>query len=102
MKICLVYVTNENELKANQLAKKVINARLAACANLFPIESAYWWQGAIENDNEVVTLFKTTEDQWIPLRDKIQEIHPYEVPCIMKIDVTVNDSYSNWIKESVS
>ena len=100
MGICLVYVTHENKEKAKLIVNTIVEQRLAACANIFPIESAYWWQEVIQNDQEVVTIFKTTDDLWIPLRDRIEEIHPYEVPCIIKIDVEVNESYQKWIEES--
>ena len=102
MGICLVYVTHESKQKAKIIIDTIVEQRLAACANIFPIESAYWWQGEIQNDHEVVTIFKTTDKLWKPLRDRIEEIHPYEVPCIMKVDVVVNESYQKWIEDSTS
>jgi periplasmic divalent cation tolerance protein len=101
MGICLVYVTNESKDKARSLVDLIVDEKLAACANIFPIESAYWWQSIVEHDHEVVTIFKTIPALWIPLRDRISEIHPYDVPCIMKIDVEANESYTKWIKDSV-
>ncbi|NNF34840.1 MAG: divalent-cation tolerance protein CutA [Saprospiraceae bacterium] len=101
MGICLVYVTNESKEKARSLVDQIVNEKLAACANVFPIESAYWWQGSIVRDHEVVSIFKTLPEHWEPLRDRISEIHPYEVPCIMKIEVEANESYRQWIVDSV-
>ena len=101
-KICLVYVTNENVDQANQLVDTIINERLAACANMFPIQSAYWWQDAVAKEDEVVALFKTIPLLWNSLKKRIEEVHPYEVPCILKIEAEVNQSYFNWIHESVS
>jgi periplasmic divalent cation tolerance protein len=97
MKIILIYVTNENEMQAQLLADHLLKARLVACANIFPIKSSYWWQENLENDSEYVSLFKTREEYWDLVREKIEKIHPYDVPCIIKIVADANDSYKNWI-----
>lgn len=101
MEICLVYVTNASKDQASALVDLIVNEKLAACANVFPIESAYWWNGSIEKDQEVVTLFKTIPELWETLRDRIIAIHPYDVPCIIKFEVEANESYRKWIENSV-
>lgn len=97
MNIILVYVTNENEKEAKILADKLLQARLIACANIFPMESSYWWMQNLENASEYVSLFKTREEYWDLVKDKIEKIHPYDVPCIIRIEADANDSYKNWI-----
>lgn len=71
--------------------------RLIACVNYFPIQSAYWWKGKIENSKEVVTLCKTRRENWKKVRDEVKKIHPYETPCIMKLEVEANEDYAKWI-----
>lgn len=74
---------------------------MIACANLLPIQSMYWWQGEIAREGEWVSLVKTIPEHWDTLVKVVNELHPYEVPCILKIEVTANDAYEQWIRESV-
>lgn len=102
MPFSLIYVTHESEEKARALSDQVVREKLAACANLFPIRAAYWWQGAVANEDEWVSLLKTTPENWLAIQSRIEELHPYEVPCIIRIDVEANEAYEKWIRESVS
>lgn len=102
MAFCLIYVTHENEEKARALSDRIVEEKLAACANLFPITSAYWWQEKIARESEWVSILKTIPEHWLAIQQRIAELHPYEVPCIMRIDVQANEAYEEWIRESVS
>ena len=74
---------------------------MVACANIFPIKSMYWWNGTIENEQEYVSIIKTTPENWEISQKEISEIHPYEVPCIIKIEVEANKEYEKWIYSMV-
>ena len=87
---------------ARKIAQNLVAAKLAACANIFPsIESIYSWKGKIENGNETLVLFKTTEDQHAAFQEKLRSLHPYEVPEILftKIDGGLPD-YLRWVIEN--
>lgn len=56
MKILLLYVTHKNKEEAEKVSKYLLEKRLIACVNYFPIESSYWWKGKVENSEEIVTL----------------------------------------------
>jgi len=101
MSFILIYITHANEDEATKVANLLVDQKYVACANLFPITSAYWWNGAVENENEWVTIVKTIPENWEAVKSKVTEIHPYDVPCIMKINVEANEKYEQWIKESV-
>ncbi len=101
MAFIAVYITNESKEAAQVLAKKLLDLRLIACANIFPISATYLWQGSINNEDEWVAIVKTTTNNWQKLKDKVVQIHPYDVPCVMKINVEANKEYEDWIKESV-
>ena len=75
---------------------------MIACVNYFPIESSYWWKEKIENSEEIVTLLKTREENFELVRDEILKIHPYETPCILKMEMEANDSYGDWILDETS
>ena len=85
MAFCLIYVTHENEENAKTLSDMIVGEKLAACANLFPISSAYWWQQEIARDNEWVSILKTIPELWLPIQQRIKELHPYDVPCIIRL-----------------
>ena len=101
MAFIAVYITNESQKAAQLLADQLLDIRLIACANIFPITATYLWQGSIAKESEWVAIVKTTSNNWQKLKDKVTEIHPYDVPCIMKFEVEANEAYEKWIRESV-
>ncbi len=96
----MIYVTHQNKDEAKKIGNYLLDNKLIACANYFPIEAAYWWNGAIESDDEIVSLLKTRKENWEKVRDVIEKIHPYDVPCIIKIELKANEKYEQWILES--
>lgn len=102
MPIILLYVTHESEAEARKLGERLIAERHIACANYFPISSAYWWEGAVQAEGEWVSLLKSLPEHWPTLQARISELHPYEVPCIIRIDAQANAPYEQWIRESVA
>lgn len=102
MPIALIYITHETEAEAQRISNQLLEARLAACANIFPIQSAYWWQGHIENGKEWVSIVKTTPEKWEAVQEAVSRWHPYTTPCILKIEAEASAAYADWIRESVS
>lgn len=100
MPFLLFYTTHPDEATARQIANTLVERKLAACANIFPITSAYWWQGAVQQEGEWVSLLKTRLELESALEQAIQALHPYEVPCIMRLEVRANEAYEKWVEES--
>ncbi|MDX1477377.1 MAG: divalent-cation tolerance protein CutA [Saprospiraceae bacterium] len=98
MAFAVVYITCPSEEAARSIGRQLVSERLAACANLFPITSMYWWENKIQSEGEWVAIVKTALDRWEALRERAIAVHPYEVPCVMKIEVEANASYEAWIK----
>jgi periplasmic divalent cation tolerance protein len=72
----LVYVTALSLDEARLLAQKILESRLAACANLIPgVESHYWWQGKLETAPEVLLMIKSSAEQFEALSDLIRRHH---------------------------
>ncbi len=67
--------------------RDVLDRRLAACATVLPGRSSYWWKGAVESADEQLVIFKTVPKRVGGLFRRLQEIHPYEVPEILELDV---------------
>jgi periplasmic divalent cation tolerance protein len=95
----LVLTTLPNADAAAEMAKSIVEERLAACANLFPaLRSIYRWQAKLEDQNEVLVLFKTRQEHFDRLRSRILELHPYEVPEVLAIPVEqAYQPYLEWL-----
>lgn len=100
MKITLFYTPVRDATEAESLGKQVLALRLAACANTFPIQSTYLWQGELQQEGEVVLLLKTTETKTVLLRTFLEEKHSYGTPAILSWEVEVNETYGQWVIES--
>lgn len=97
-KACVVMVTAPNREEAERLARAALEARLAACVQLQPITSFYWWDGKIANDSEQLLLFKTASGRFPALRDLILRHHSYDTPEIIRLPVEDgSDKYLAWI-----
>lgn len=97
MKFITIYVTHSSKLEAEKIINKLLNDKLIACVNYFPIDVAYHWKWHIVNDNEIVSLLKTRIKNWSKVKEYIELNHPYEIPCIIKTEVEANDEYVKWI-----
>jgi periplasmic divalent cation tolerance protein len=98
-----VSTTLPDESTAQQLAKRLVEERLAACAQIVgPVSSTYWWEGQIEQAREWYCHLKTTAAASAELCRRIRELHPYEVPEIVVLGIKEGDpSYLKWIAETV-
>ena len=100
--VCIVMTTVMSAEQARELARAVIEARLAACAQTLPISSCYRWDGKIVEDGEQMILFKTLADQYSALEAFLLERHPYEVPEIVRLPVDgVSGKYRDWLLSEV-
>jgi periplasmic divalent cation tolerance protein len=96
-----VYTTLPGRDAADQLATSLVEDRLAACANCFPVDSVYSWQGQIERAGEWAVVLKTRRELWPRVRDRIRAIHPYEVPAIVAYGVAeALPEYAEWVRAS--
>ena len=81
-----------------KIANTVVKKQLAACVNFTKIHSIYTWQNKLENTQEFLVLFKTTNKAKASLKKEIQKSHPYQVPEIMELEInSINKSYLEWL-----
>jgi periplasmic divalent cation tolerance protein len=99
----VVLVTAPDLKTARALAREILKARAAACANLVPrVESHYWWKGKIEKSGEVMMVLKTTRRKLGRLAAVVREHHPYDTPEILALGVAAGDRrYLAWVDASV-
>ena len=97
-----VYITNPTEKEARRIARHLLKKRLIACANIFPINSLYLWKGKIADENEFVLIAKTTNSCFERVKSEVEKEHSYSVPCIVRIPVSSNEKYFNWLKGEIA
>jgi periplasmic divalent cation tolerance protein len=95
----IVLTTCPDESVAQQIASTLVSEKLAACVNIIPgLTSVYEWQGNIEQDNELLLLIKTRQALSDQLFDRIQALHPYELPEIITVPIEGGlPAYLDWI-----
>jgi periplasmic divalent cation tolerance protein len=100
----VVLVTCGSRAEARKIARAVVDARLAACANILgaPIESVYRWKGEVESASEFLLVMKTTKARFGKLRDAVLKAHTYDVPEIIALPIAQGSAkYLDWIADSV-
>lgn len=95
----LVLVTAPTAEKAAELARALVDERLAACGNVVPgLRSIYRWEGKVQEDAEALLLLKTTRARFEALRDRVLALHPYQVPEVIAVPVEAGSAaYLGWI-----
>ncbi|MDG2307389.1 MAG: divalent-cation tolerance protein CutA [Candidatus Binatia bacterium] len=99
----VVLTTAGSEAEASNIARALVERKLAACVNLVPgVRSIYAWQGEICDDSEVLLVSKTTRARFDALAAAIRELHSYNVPEIVALSASeVDDAYAAWLTEAV-
>jgi len=100
----VVFCTAGSEAEASRIAGALVERRLAACVNVVPgIRSTYRWEGEVKTDSEWLLIVKTRRDRFEDVRAAIRELHSYELPEIVMLDIAAGDpSYLAWIDEAMS
>jgi periplasmic divalent cation tolerance protein len=99
----VVFSTLPDAETARKVGRSLVEEKLAACVNIIPqIESIYRWKGAIESANETLAVIKTTAEKYSLLEARIRELHSYETPEIISLQIGGGlPDYLNWIEQSV-
>lgn len=101
--IALVQATFPDAECARDIAEGVVEARLAACANILaPCTSIYRWEGEVERAEEVPVLFKTTPDRAHALRAAIVARHPYALPVVEAWVAETSADAARWLEETTA
>ena len=96
----VVLVTVSSPSEAEAIATILIEEKLAACINIFPVQSIYQWEGNIQQESEFQLVIKTNLAKFSELSSRIQEIHSYEVPEIIALPIVSGaESYLGWLSD---
>jgi periplasmic divalent cation tolerance protein len=96
-----VQTTTDSRAEAMELSRAVVEARLAACAQVAgPVASMYWWDGALERAEEWLVLFKLPADRYEELAAFVTERHSYDEPEIVALPIVAGSiAYLSWLRE---
>jgi len=94
----IAVTTVASEAKARQIARAALEARLAACAQLLPIQSLYVWKGELREHAELALHLKIRAEDFPAVQALIRRLHDYETPEILRIDIAGGDgAYLDWM-----
>lgn len=94
-----VYITTKTVEEAKAIGKALVSERLAAGANIIDrINSIYWWDGKIQDENEAILIAKTRETLVPKVTEKVKSLHSYICPCIVSLPILDgNPMFLDWI-----
>ncbi len=100
----VVLVTAADAREAQQISRKLLEQRKAACVNIIPeVDSNFLWNDKIDSDSESLLIIKTKTSLLPEVTSLIKEIHSYDVPEIIALPIIGgSEDYLNWMKESLS
>jgi periplasmic divalent cation tolerance protein len=104
MTACFVYITAPDAAAARSIGRALVEARLAACANIFDgMTSVYRWQGEVQESGEAVLIAKTRQQLVPALTEKVRALHSYECPCVVSLPITGgHQPFLDWIGAETS
>ena len=95
---CVILTTCPDREEGEQLARLLVESRLAACVQMTGVTSFYEWDGALNRDDEQLLLIKAPSSSYREIETVISRNHPYDVPEIIRIPVTAGSQrYLRWI-----
>jgi periplasmic divalent cation tolerance protein len=98
----VIYITTKNINEARKISGVLLRKKLIACANIFPIESQFWWKGKIEKCSESAIICKTNSKNVEKVIDTVKKNHSYDIPDVVEIPIkSGNKDFLKWIDEVV-
>ena len=99
----LIYTVFKNKEEAIKITKILLEKKMVICGNMLDSNSMYLWEGKIQEDSEVIVIYKTFKQNYKRVRQEIEKHHSYKVPFIVSIKINeVNEPYYNLLKHTVS
>lgn len=101
--VLVALVTGPDAEALLQLGRRLVEERLAACANVLPgVASVFRWEGDVQEEGEALAILKTTRGRVEALRERVLALHPYDEPEFLALPVVAgSSSYARWVIASV-
>ena len=99
----VVLVTAASPQQAEEIARKLVEEKLVACANVVPLmQSIFRWQGEVQSEEETLIVAKTLRARTDRIVDRVKELHTYQVPEIIALPILEGSrDYLDWIDEAL-
>ena len=100
---CFVYMTAGSKEEARLIGEALVNEKLAACVNIIDrMTSIYRLQGKVDSAEETVLIAKTVSSKVGALTDRVRDLHSYECPCVVSLNVADgNQEFLQWLSEQI-
>ena len=95
-----VYITCKDVKEAKLIATHLLEKKLIACVNIFPVTSLFRWQGKVVEESEAALLCKARKEHFDRIREEVRQLHSYEIPCIVALPWHGSDEeFRKWVEE---
>ena len=102
-KLSFIYSTFPNREEALSVARKLLETKLIACANIIDsVTSLYHWEGKLCEENEVILIAKTNINQGLEALEALIKLHSYDIPCAVLIPpVEAHPAFARWVNDQL-
>lgn len=101
MNVCIIQTTCSSKIEAKNIASILVKEKLAACVQMHEVKSIYIWDDNLCDDNEIILNIKTKKEHFQRVKSKIKELHSYDVPEIIQLDITnLSKKYLRFIEKN--
>ncbi|MBI2133740.1 divalent-cation tolerance protein CutA [Candidatus Woesearchaeota archaeon] len=95
-----LYITFKDENEAKKIAFNLMEKRLIACANIFPIKSVYRWKGSVTDTQEHAMMAKALRKNFHIIKEEVKAMHSYEIPCIVAYPIAeADEGFRKWVED---
>ncbi|OGH11391.1 MAG: hypothetical protein A3B38_01015 [Candidatus Levybacteria bacterium RIFCSPLOWO2_01_FULL_36_13] len=100
--MAIYYLTCKDNGEVDEISNALLEKKLVACAKKFPVESRFWWQGNIDNANEVVVMYESMEENFEKINTEVKKLSSYETYILFSIPVSkTTKEVESWLKEEL-
>jgi len=101
--LTVILITCADEAEAAKISKGLIENKLAACVNIFPVSSIFSWKGKIENQKEELLIAKSVKSKFSAIEKFVKKEHSYQCPEVIGIEANlISSQYAEWIRSTVN
>lgn len=100
----VVFVTAKDKQEAQKIARRLVEDKLIACANIVDgVKSVFWWQGKTDEADETLLIMKSEKRLFKKIAAAVKALHSYDLPEVIALPIIEGSAdYLKWMKESLS
>ena len=99
----VIFITTKDMSEAEKISKALVSKKLVACVNIVKgIKSFFWWEGKVDEANEVLLILKTKRSYFEKIEKAVKLLHSYDVPEIIALPIIEGSKdYLRWVNASL-